>query len=380
MPSNIKTSKDSVLRGMWRNASKKWRFVFGLLAIVMLFNASILSLSTWYGWKHRDQPVVFGGTFIANYARYYNLDPNETLTAMINDLGIKHLRLVSYWSEHEKSQGVYDFTELDQQFAIANQYGAKVSLAIGLRQPRWPECHLPTWAANQPASYWEPPLMKYIAAVVERYRGNPALESYQLENEFFLKAFGECPDHNRDRLVAEFDLVKRIDSDHPLIVSRSNNALGWPIGAPTPDIYGVSVYKRVWDKNFTKRYFEYPFPPQFYGSLAGISQITQGRDLMIHELQAEAWGPTDIIYLSLEEQDKTMDATKLSERIDYGKASGMKRIDLWGAEYWYWRMVDHKDPSLWNAARAKISQYNTSSATIPQTCGVQTDIMTLDCN
>src|SRR5262249_2552696 len=147
----------------------------------------------------------------------------------------------------------------------------KVSLAIGLRQPRWPECHSPAWAKvdTTPESDWYPELQSFIAAVVARYKDNPALESYQLENEFFLTAFGRCTNFNRQRLINEYGLVKGIDSTHPIIVSRSNNAIGFPIGEPTPDEFGVSVYKRVWDKTITKRYFEYPFPAWFYAFLGG---------------------------------------------------------------------------------------------------------------
>jgi hypothetical protein len=190
---------------------------------------------------------------------------------------------------------------------------------------------------------------------MERYKSSPALESYQLENEYFLKAFGECTDFSRDRLIDEAKFVKQEDPKHTLIISRSNNALGLPIGDPQPDEFGVSVYKRVWDKTVTKRYFEYPFPAWFYAFLAGAGKIVTGKDLIIHELQTESWGPNKGIKdMSIEEQNKSLNAQRLTDRIKYGKATGMREIDLWGVESWYWRKVKLGDSSLWDAGKAAI--------------------------
>ena len=47
-----------------------------------------------------------------------------------------------------------------------------------------------------------------MAKVIKRYKNKTVLKSYQLENEFFLKVFGECKDFDRSRLVDEFKLVK----------------------------------------------------------------------------------------------------------------------------------------------------------------------------
>lgn len=212
---------------------------------------------------------------------------------------------------------------------------------------------MPDWAAQQPKDEWQPQLASFIKKVVERYRDNPALDTYQLENEYFLKAFGICPDFSRDRLISEYNIVKRADPQHPVIIARSNNALGTPINEPTPDAFGVSVYKRVWDRTITKRYVEYPFPAWFYAFLAGTEKIIKGRDTVIHELQAEPWPPNgqDIIHTPLAEQDKSLNAVRLQGRFEYGISTGMKQIDLWGAEYWYYRKEVLHDPSVWNVAK-----------------------------
>ncbi len=144
----------------------------------------------------------------------------------------------------------------------------------------------------------------------------------------------------------------------------SNNAIGAPVGEPTPDLWAISVYKRVWDKTLTKRYFEYPIPAWYYGFRAGWVQITRGHDSFIHELQAEPWGPRDMPVkdISIEEQNKSLNAERLHDRFEYGRATGMKTIDLWGPEFWYYRKVTLNEPSLWDAARAEIKKTNEHNA------------------
>lgn len=342
----------------WVNSKWYHKLIFWTGVILASCIIFMYGMARWYIFSNRNEPIDLGVTFIPKYARYFDLDPKETLTAMIDDLGFRNLRLVSYWSEHEKQEGQYNFDELDWQMDMAKSRGVKVSLAIGLRQPRWPECHMPAWAEKLPKSEWEPKLKDYIKVVVERYRNHPALASYQLENEYFLKAFGICPDHSRQRLVDEYKLVKSLDTDHPVVVSMSNNAIGTPTYAPTPDAWAVSIYKRVWDKTITKRYFEYPIPAWYYAFRAGWTEFTRGRDVFIHELQAEAWTPEDlgIKETPSQEQDKSMNATRLHHRFEYGRATGMRKIDLWGAEWWYWRKTKRNDPSLWNAAREEVAK------------------------
>jgi hypothetical protein len=368
-----KLSLGSLPRGLWSGVRKtKLRQVgAALLALLMLLTASSYGLSVWYTQRHKNEPLLIGTTFVAGYARYFGLDPKETMQAMIDEVGFRQFRLVSYWDEIEPTPGTYDFSDLDWQFKKAEASNSKVSLSIGLRQPRWPECHMPTWASSLPMTEWEPKLKDFMRATMERYKNSPALESYQLENEFFLDVFGICPDFSRDRLIREYDFALGVDSAHPIIVSRSNNAVGYPIGQPRPDEFAVSVYKRVWDKTITKRYFEYPLPAWFYGSLAGGGELLTGKKLIIHELQMEAWLPDSGQFAmndinSVPEMNKSMNADRLQGRFDYGKASGIREMYTWGSEWWYWKKMKANDSSLWDVATQEVSRAKEENAKLTQ--------------
>jgi hypothetical protein len=333
-------------KGPWQKAS----CVVIVLAVLAI--GTMYGIAQWYIHSERSKPEQLGVSFIPDYAEGLGVDPQKTMDAL-TDIGVKQFRLVSYWSDMERTQGQYDFSQLDWQFKKAEAAHAKVMLVVGLRQPRWPECHMPDWAKAEPKSQWQPQLEDFMSAVVQRYKDSPSLEKYQLENEYFLKGFGTCTDFDRSRLVSEYDLVERLDPQHPIVVGRSNNAIGFPVGQPQPDEFSISVYKRVWDAALTHRYLEYPFPAWYYGFLAGVQKIFLHKDMMISELQAEAWPPNGqtITETSLAEQNKSFNAKRFRDRVAYGKATGMREIDLWGAEYWYYRLVKLHDPSLWNVAK-----------------------------
>jgi hypothetical protein len=339
----------------WRtNWWHKLICIFIGLALILV--GFMYGVAQWYIWSERNQPLELGTSFVADYAESLGLNPHQTFLAILNDLKVKNIRLVSYWSDIEPQPGIYDFSELDWEMQQAESHDVSVSLAIGLRQPRWPECHEPSWVGLEPVSTWEPQLLQFMTRVINRYKDNPALSSYQLENEYFLSSFGTCGNDSRQRLITEANLVQNLDPKHTLIISRSQNAIGWPIGQPQPDEYGISIYRRVWTPVFN-RYIEYPYPAWYYAFLAGIEKIWSGKDMIIHELQAEPWPPNreTIPQSTLSEQNKSFNAQTLKSTVAFGEATGMKSIYLWGSEYWYYRMIILHDPSVWNTAKQLFS-------------------------
>src|SRR5665213_1386882 len=338
---NLRKGPLGKFRAYWhKNWWHKTIVIFSTILLVCL--GTMYGIARWYIASEANKPLNLGVSFIPDYAQSLGLDPQQTMAALINDLHVRNFRLTSYWSDMEPQAGQYDFSQLDWEFAQADAAHAKITLVVGLRQPRWPECHAPNWVdTSQPTSQWQPQLEQYMTTVINRYRNNPALQSYQLENEYFLKGFGDCTNFSRSRLVSEYNLVQKDDPTRAIIVGRSNNDIGWPIGAPQPSEFGVSIYKRVWDAGVTHRYLEYPFPAWYYGFLAGWQKISTGKDMIINELQAEAWPPNEqtITQTSLAEQSKSLDAKRLTARFKYGEATGMKTIYAWGSEYWYYRLV-----------------------------------------
>jgi len=292
-------------------------------------------------------------SFSVKQARNLGLDWKQNFLALVDGLNFKHLRLMSYWDESEITRGNFDFSDLDWQFQQAQKRGVKISLAIGLRQPRWPECHEPDWALQLKGNAWKQALYAYMQVVVDRYKNDPALDTYQLENEGMNNWFGTCDAPDRQRLIEEFGLVKKWDPKHKIIMSLSDEH-GIPLGQPVPDIYGFSVYRTVWNTKFPPEgYINYPTPVWYHRLRAAVITAIQHRPIIIHELQMEPWGPVDTKNLTVAQQDQSMSVDKIKDNFHFARQIGIKEMYLWGGEWWYWRMVNG-DPTIWNTVKEQL--------------------------
>ncbi len=260
------------------------------------------------------------------------------------DLGFKRFRLMSYWNLHEKNQGSYDFAELDEQLKIIESRGGRVSLSIGIRQPRYPETHMPKWTENLSAREVTSLYMKYHTAVIERYKDSPCIESWQLENEFWLRSFGENFDYSRTRLKQEFAVIRNLDPSRPIIMTLAS-VVSLPLGRPTPDIYGTSMYRVIYNSE-SQKYTTTWAKPWVYKIKKFFIKLIKNRNLIVHELQAEPWGPKANWEMSTHEQFKSINSSEVEKSIAYAKASGITYIDMWGAEWWYWRKMTYTDTGL----------------------------------
>lgn len=307
--------------------------------------------------RHAGEPTQLGVSFSKNYAEELGINWQTAYEGVLRDLGFRKLRLMSYWDEHEKERDQYDFTSLDWQMDLAAKYKAKVSLAIGHRQPRWPECHTPNWAKKLERNQQDAELLEYLEAVTLRYRDHPALESYQLENEIFNRLFGECPDFDRDLLAKEYGLVKKLDPAHSVIINVSNQS-GTPVRQPVGDEVGFSMYKKAYGEIFGMGYYwSFWYVPSAWHTLrAAVIELLHSSPTFVHELQTEPWGPVPTKDMTIEEQNKSMDSEQLKKNIRFAENTGMSRIYIWGAEWWYWRMDNFNDPSLWNTVQEEVAK------------------------
>ena len=298
-------------------------------------------------------PACYGVSFSAKQCRNFNIQPDKVLSWLIKEAGFRRFRLMSYWDEYEKQPGTYDFTELDRQIKQIGAAGGVITLCLGARQPRWPENHWPAWAWKLGKPARSTALLKYIETVVKRYRHTAAVTSYQLENEALLESFGHNAEVDRARLRAEFKLVKQLDPKRPVIMSTSTS-WGIPLRRPIPDIVGFSYYQVVYNKK--KQAYTTAFhTPWLHRARAALIRLTTGKPVFIHELQLEPWGPKIIWNMTLEQQDESMGPAQIRKNLQLARAVRRYPIDLWGGEWWYWRTVKQKDPSIWEAVRRSVS-------------------------
>lgn len=297
-------------------------------------------------------PAKYGVSFSLKQCRNFKIDPKETLKFLLDDMGLRRFRLMSYWDEHEVKPGSYDFSALDQQIKQIENASGIITLCLGVRQPRWPESHWPEWTQNLPESEKYDALYKYLTEVVKRFRSYGCISSWQLENEALNRSFGENGDFNRRRLKTEYALVKSLDPHRPLIMTTSNT-WGIPLRKPRPDMFGFTMYQTQFESD---RYRSTQLPWWWYKLRAlKIATLTR-RASFIHELQLEPWGPKAIWEMSDTEQSKSMNSEVAKAIIEKAKKTNLFPIDLWGSEWWYWRKVKLNDHSVCDTVKAELNK------------------------
>lgn len=327
----------------------KWlkRIIITIL-ILVLVGASIL----WFlARKPIPETITYGMSFNTMYANELGLDWKETYDAIIDDLGVRHLRLAAHWPMIEPEKDTYNFTELDYQVQKAEDASATVVLAVGRRLPRWPECHIPAWAREQSWDEQKVELIDYITTVVTRYKDSPAVTVWQVENEPFLSlfAFEHCGALDEEFLDTEIALIKSLDSTRPVLVTDSGNLGTWSGAYSRGDIFGTSVYVYFWNPELGQ--FKTFLPPWFYRAKEKVIGYVYGaKPTYLIELSAEPWLVEPVVNVPLETQFTRMDVEKFNDILAYAKDTRYDTQFLWGAEWWYWLLLQDR-PEMWNRGK-----------------------------
>lgn len=302
----------------------------------------------------QKRPIIWGAMFSQKFSRELGLDWKENFTVFMDELKPRAVRLVAYWDDIEKEQGTFDFSETDWLLAKVAQADTHVVFAVGMKAPRWPECHIPQWAKTLDIEKREEVLRAYMEKVVERYRANSTIAMWQVENEPYL-VFGDCPERGERFLEQEVALVKSLDPARPILTTDGGEFGLWYKAAKEGDAFGTTMYRKVYPKIIGPRFgvVEYPLAPSFFRFKEKVVRRILGdweKPFMVIELQAEPWGPKHISQLTDTEQDEIFSPEYFKETIEYAKETGFDEYYLWGSEWWYWKKL-RDDERYWEIAK-----------------------------
>ena len=328
------------------------RYIFhvaGLSALIVAICLICFVVYMFTGETEKSPDIVFGVTFSQLFAEQMGLDWKNIYTAALDELGVRKLRLVAYWQKIESVPGEYVFDDLDWQIDEAGKRNAEVILAVGQKLPRWPECHIPEWARELNKEEREQKILLMLSKIVEHYQDNDTIKFWQIENEPFLISFGECPEFDKDFLLEEISLVRKLDKKRPIILTASGELSSWTKPARKGDILGTTLYRTIW--NELLGHFKYPIPSVFYHRRANLVKwITGIEKIFIIELQAEPWGPKMIWETPIARQEQSMSLSDFKDIIEYTRKTGFDEAYLWGVEWWYQRKIQG-DASFWQEAQ-----------------------------
>lgn len=325
------------------------RFLKYFLLIFLIFILIILGYF-FLGSAPQTEKINWGMNFSQKHTENLGLDWKETYLAFLDDLGSENIKLIVHWDLFEPTEGEYNFKDLDWQISEIEKREGRLLLVVGIKTPRWPECHIPDWAKSLNKEEQQERIIKLIETIVLRYKNSNSLWAWQVENEPFF-AFGECLWIDEEFLKKEIDLVKTLDDKkRPVIISDSGEGSFWFNAAKVGDIIGTTLHRKVWFKEFNF-YVHYPFKPVFYWRKAQIVDYFYGKEVICGELQVEPWCPKLLYDCSLEEQAKTMNLEQFKKNIQFAKETGLKEFYLWGGEWIYWMKEKQNKPEIWEEAK-----------------------------
>ncbi|GMR18923.1 MAG: hypothetical protein BMS9Abin34_045 [Patescibacteria group bacterium] len=312
------------------------KIILGVLAALVLAVGAAYFL---FGRGGEAPEIAWGSSFDSYYAEDLGLDWKKTYLALLDEVGVDHLRLVAFWNVVEPEDDRFDFKRLDFQMREAEKRGVKVLLGVGRRLPRWPECHIPDWAKALSEERQQEKALEFLPQVVNRYKKSSALEFWQVENEPYVWFFGECPRPDTAFVREEMETIRALDPDHPLLLTESGELSTWFKISRLTDYMGISMYRIIYDGNYTKRYQSYRplFPQQYYRIKTNFYKWAGWlKEVFVSELQAEPWGPKPLTEMTLEEQYQSLSPEKLRYNLRFARSTGFDRFYLWGAEWWFY--------------------------------------------
>ncbi|MGB2706176.1 MAG: beta-galactosidase [Candidatus Omnitrophota bacterium] len=333
------------------------------------------------------EPLGIGTTFSPRQSEYLDQDWKAVYLSILG-MGFDIIRLSAYWDRIEKKKDTYDFGSLDWQIKEAKKRKIPVVLTVGMKAPRWPEYHIPEWLLAEldlraGQELGRHPLLKertlkFIKKVVNRYKNEPIIECWQVENE----PLGRFGPHfwwiGKDFLKEEVNLVRSLDPHRrPILITTEtypNNFIRFIIGLIPPrtpirdstllcDILGIDIYPVVGKKFWRFEYYVRTRRPERLKYFSEVVKQTErcGKKIWITELQAEPWEAGKLVHKG-PERPVSIRPDMIQTTLDEMKSLGIDTVLLWGAEYWHFRKARHGDQA-WLKKVKDILQKNLGSPT-----------------
>lgn len=289
----------------------------------------------------------YGVTFSKKMATELKLDWKQLYIVMLDDLRVKKVRLPIYWDDIEKNRGELDLTDYEFMLDEGGKRGVEFIIPIGYRLPRWPECHIPTWANDLETEEFQKETLAMMETLVKHYKYRPEIVMWQVENEPLLGSFGICPPVDKEFLAEEVALVKALDN-RKILITGSGELSSWKTEASLGDVFGTTMYRIVWGP--ATGFFHYPLPASFYQWKAKRANLEPGSRI-IAELQAEPWAPkSSLADIDKKTADKSFSAPQFQDNIAYAKSVDFDEVYLWGVEWWYFK-YKAGETVYWDMAR-----------------------------
>ncbi|MDP2741529.1 MAG: hypothetical protein Q8O66_02510, partial [bacterium] len=157
--------------------------MFKVFFLVLLILFIIIFCYLFIGKAPRQKNIIWGVNFSQKGAESLKINWKESYSAILDDLKVKQIKLITHWDLVEKQKNDYYFDDVDWQVKEAEKREAKLIFVVGIKTGRWPECHDPKWARGLLKEDEQQELLKYLKEIILRYKDSKAIIAWQVENE-----------------------------------------------------------------------------------------------------------------------------------------------------------------------------------------------------
>jgi hypothetical protein len=312
-------------------------------------------------------PVQVGISFSPQRAAYLGLDYRVAFKRL-EAMHFRVIRLSTYWDQVDRE----GYDQLDWLMSEARKSHQPVALTVGMKALGWPEFFIPASALPVGGlhqgqdvamdSAFREAALSFVDATVDRYRDNPVLIAWQVENEPFNRAGPQRLWIDAEFLRDEIARVRALDSHHrPVIVNAFSHFnlvfdqasarqgfdfrqwLGFDADSAERDglsvlgrgdVLGLDVYTAIGYQFLGSDHLSHA-DGDWPDRLARVRDLAhkQGKQAWITEAQAEPWESSDLNYAN----PKSTSPSAIRGIFANLKDAGFTTVLFWGSEYWLWR-------------------------------------------
>lgn len=291
----------------------------------------------------------WGATFSHRSAQQFKIDPLDMLRDIIS-LKFDVLRLCVYWDEVETRQGEVQLQRYHHMLQLCQERGQSVIVTIGMKAPRWPEFHLPSWVPHDPTHpETQRAALAFIERVVTALQKYHNIDCWQIENEALDPSGPDGWVVPESFLVREIELLRSL-TDRPTLLTAWGNELKKRRHLPKlhalgADRLGIDLYYHMYHHHrlFGERYLG----PNDSDQHLRQEILRLDAPIYITELQAEPWEKDEAQYRS--EAPRSMSPSILRSNIQRALQLPVAGVLFWGVEYWLWRAAhgDQRYIEVW---------------------------------
>ena len=312
-------------------------------------------------------PVQVGISFSPQRAAYLGLDYRVAFKRL-EAMHFRVIRLSTYWDQVDRE----GYDQLDWLMSEARKSHQPVALTVGMKALGWPEFFIPASAVPVGGlrqgqdvatdSAFREAALSFVDATVDRYRDNPVLIAWQVENEPFNRAGPQRLWIDAEFLRDEIASVRAMDGHHrPVIVNAFSHFnlvfdqasarqgfdfrqwLGFDADSAERDglsvlgrgdVLGLDVYTAIGYQFLGSEHMSHA-DGDWPDRLARVRDLAhkQGKLAWITEAQAEPWESSDLNYAN----PKSTSPSAIRGIFANLKDAGFTTVLFWGSEYWLWR-------------------------------------------